>query len=83
MAHATHLYFDHPQEPDPKEKGLTWAARYIDDRKVFDFRPDDLFGNAKKDFNGFMFSGTEKEKLVFFSIKTKRFSCFRANRRVI
>jgi len=57
MAHATHLYFDHPQEPDPDEKGLTWATRYIDDKKVFDFRPNDLFGNAKSDSNGLMFTG--------------------------
>ena len=57
MAHATHLYFDHPQEPDPEEKGLTWATRYIDDKKVFDYRPEDLFGNAKTDTNGLIFSG--------------------------
>ena len=57
MAHATHLYFDHPQEPDPDENGLTWATRYTDDKKVFDFRPDDLFGNAKIDWNGYFFSG--------------------------
>ena len=57
MSHATHLYFDHPQEPDPEEPGLTWATRYIDDKTVFDFRPDDLYGNAKLDKNGLMFSG--------------------------
>ena len=66
MAHATHLYFDHPQEPDPDEKGLTWATRYIDDRKVFDYRPNDLFGNAKSDSNGMMLSGKCRNLLTKF-----------------
>ena len=43
---ATHLYFDHPYEPDPEERGLHWATRYIDTRKTFGFMPEDIFANA-------------------------------------
>ncbi|VDI12360.1 hexosaminidase [Mytilus galloprovincialis] len=46
MAQGTHLYFDHPQEPDPEERGLYWAARYIDTRKTFSFMPDNIYANA-------------------------------------
>lgn len=46
MSQATHLYFDHPYEPDPEERGLYWAARFIDTEKVFKFIPDDLYSNA-------------------------------------
>ncbi|GAB1600901.1 uncharacterized protein LOC115210690 [Argonauta hians] len=46
MSQATHLYFDHPYEPDPEERGLYWAARFIDTEKVFKFIPDDLYANA-------------------------------------
>lgn len=43
---ATHLYFDHPNEPDPAERGYYWAPRFTDTRKTFGFMPDDLFANA-------------------------------------
>lgn len=43
---ATHLYFDHPYEPDPSERGYYWAPRFTDTRKTFSFMPDDVFGNA-------------------------------------
>ena len=46
MAQATHLYFDHPQEPDPEERGYYWAPRFTPVRKVFGFMPDDLFANV-------------------------------------
>lgn len=52
LSPATHLYFDHPYEPDPEEKGLYWAARYTDTFKVFGFMPDDIFENADFDRNG-------------------------------
>ena len=45
MAQATHLYLDHPQEPNPSEPGIYWASRFIDTRKVFAFKPDDLYDN--------------------------------------
>ena len=43
---ATHMYFDHPYEPDPNERGYYWAPRYTDTRKTFSFMPDDLYANA-------------------------------------
>ena len=46
MSQATHLYFDHPHEPDPEERGLYWASRFIDTRKTFSFTPSDLYANA-------------------------------------
>ncbi|KAH3869272.1 hypothetical protein DPMN_032435 [Dreissena polymorpha] len=52
MTQATNLYFDHPQEPDPEERGLYWATRFTDTRKVFDFRPDELYDNIREDRSG-------------------------------
>ncbi|VDI78298.1 hexosaminidase, partial [Mytilus galloprovincialis] len=45
MSHATHLYFDHPYEPDPEERGLYWAPRFTDSYKTFGFLPDNLYEN--------------------------------------
>ncbi|WP_323813213.1 family 20 glycosylhydrolase [Cellvibrio sp. NN19] len=49
---ATHLYFDHPHETNPEERGYYWAARYTDIGKVFGFMPDNLYANADKTRNG-------------------------------
>ncbi|KAH3893968.1 hypothetical protein DPMN_018123 [Dreissena polymorpha] len=49
LSMATHLYFDHPYEPDPEERGFYWATRYTDTFKVFGFMPGDLFANANFD----------------------------------
>lgn len=46
MSQATHLYFDHPQEPSPEERGFYWATRYTDTKKAFYFQPDDLWANV-------------------------------------
>ena len=46
MAQATHLYFDHPYEPDPEERGLYWAPRFTSTQKAFMFAPSDLYSNA-------------------------------------
>lgn len=46
LTQATHLYFDHPFEPDPEERGYYWAPRFIDTRKTFGFMPDDVYANA-------------------------------------
>ena len=43
---ATLLYFDQPYEPDPEERGLYWASRQTDTRKVFNFLPDNIYANA-------------------------------------
>ena len=34
LGHATHLYFDHPQEPDPEDRGLYWATRFSDTKRL-------------------------------------------------
>ncbi|GAB1607358.1 uncharacterized protein LOC115209344 [Argonauta hians] len=47
MAQATHLYFDHPYEPDPEEPGYYWATRFTDTRKTFGFMPENIYANAK------------------------------------
>ena len=44
--HATHLYFDHPYEPDPEERGCYWAPRFTDTRKTFGYMPDNIYANA-------------------------------------
>lgn len=48
MTQATHLYFDHPQEPDPEERGYYWATRFTNTRKTFGFIPDNLFENVEE-----------------------------------
>ncbi|GGW62900.1 family 20 glycosylhydrolase [Alishewanella tabrizica] len=44
---GTHLYFDHPQEAHPEERGFYWATRYNDTERVFFYRPDHLYHNAE------------------------------------
>lgn len=39
----SHLYFDHPYEPNPEENGLYWATRFTDTRKVFSFEPENIY----------------------------------------
>lgn len=48
LAHATHLYFDHPQEVSSEQRGYYWATRYSDAKKVFGYMPDDIYANADK-----------------------------------
>ncbi|BFZ06050.1 hypothetical protein BsWGS_09089 [Bradybaena similaris] len=43
---VTHMYFDHPQEPSPEERGFYWGTRYTDAFKTFSFMPDDYYLNA-------------------------------------
>ncbi|XP_059175868.1 beta-hexosaminidase-like [Physella acuta] len=52
LAPGTHLYFDHPYEPDPEERGLYWACRYLDTHKVFRFVPENLMFNADVKLTG-------------------------------
>ena len=52
MSQATHLYFDHPQEPDPEERGLYWATRFTDAYKTFGFLPDSLYDNIVEERSG-------------------------------
>ncbi len=46
LSHATHLYFDHPHEVHPEERGYYWATRYTDMEKVFSYMPDHVYANA-------------------------------------
>ncbi|MGO2010382.1 MAG: family 20 glycosylhydrolase [Pseudoalteromonas sp.] len=46
LSHGTHLYFDHPYEANPDERGYYWATRYTDTQKVFNYMPDNVYGNA-------------------------------------
>ncbi|XP_021376103.1 uncharacterized protein LOC110464940 [Mizuhopecten yessoensis] len=62
MSQATHLYFDHPYEPDPEEIGLYWATRYIDTRKTFNFMPDNIFANADVKLTGKVLSREDVKK---------------------
>jgi len=52
LSHGTHLYFDHPYEAHPEERGYYWAARFTDVAKVFGYMPDDLYANADKTREG-------------------------------
>lgn len=52
LSHATHLYFDHPYEVNPEERGYYWAARFTDAQKVFGYMPDHIYANADKTRSG-------------------------------
>ncbi|KAL4239994.1 hypothetical protein ACF0H5_000789 [Mactra antiquata] len=52
LAQATNVYFDHPQEPDPEERGLYWATRFTDTMKVLKFLPDKLYDNIFEERSG-------------------------------
>jgi hexosaminidase len=47
MTQASHLYLDHPYEPDPEERGNHWATRFTDTRKIFGFLPDNVYANTE------------------------------------
>lgn len=48
LSHGTHLYFDHPNEAHPEERGYYWASRYADAAKVFAYMPNHVYANADK-----------------------------------
>ncbi|KZN51236.1 family 20 glycosylhydrolase [Pseudoalteromonas luteoviolacea] len=52
LSHGTHLYFDHPYEAHPEERGYYWAARYTDTKKAFSYMPDYVYANADFTRNG-------------------------------
>ncbi|MEN3160234.1 family 20 glycosylhydrolase [Alkalimonas sp. NCh-2] len=49
---ATNLYFDHPHEVHPEERGYYWAARSTDTEKTFFYRPDHYYSNAEHTRDG-------------------------------
>ncbi len=50
LSPATHLYFDHPYEPDPEDRGLYWAVRHVDTQRVFSLMPDSFYDNIGKSY---------------------------------
>jgi hexosaminidase len=52
LSHGTHLYFDHPNEANPEERGYYWAARYTDARNVY--------SNADKTRSGAVITNLER-----------------------
>ncbi|MBE0363174.1 hexosaminidase [Pseudoalteromonas ulvae UL12] len=46
MSHGTHLYFDHPYEAHPEERGYYWATRATNTEKAFGYMPDYVYANA-------------------------------------
>ncbi|MDQ2075918.1 family 20 glycosylhydrolase [Marinimicrobium sp. ABcell2] len=52
LSHATHLYFDHPHEAHPEERGYYWATRYTNLEKVFGYMPDHVYANATRTRDG-------------------------------
>ncbi|PSW47505.1 family 20 glycosylhydrolase [Photobacterium kishitanii] len=45
LSNAPFLYFDHPQAPDPQERGYYWSTRYTNTEKVFGFSPANIYNN--------------------------------------
>ena len=43
---ATHVYLDHPEEPDHRERGFYWATRYTDMKQILSFQPFDIYANS-------------------------------------
>ena len=37
LSYGSYLYFDHPYEPDPEERGLYWATRKISTYDTWSF----------------------------------------------
>lgn len=66
--HATHLYFDHPYEPDASERGYYWAPRFIDTRKTYGYMPDDVYANA--DFTRAGAPITKEEVIAVAGVKS-------------
>jgi hexosaminidase len=46
------MYFDHPYEPDPEDRGFYWATRITSTKKTFGFMPDSLYENIGVDRMG-------------------------------
>lgn len=62
LSPGTHLYFDHPHEANPEERGYYWATRFSSIDKVFSFMPDNLYANADTTRSGALI--TDLEALV-------------------
>ncbi|BFZ08610.1 hypothetical protein BsWGS_11648 [Bradybaena similaris] len=49
---STNAYLDHPYEPDPEERGLIWATRFISTKKVFQIAPENIYTSEGVMING-------------------------------
>ena len=67
LSHATHLYFDHPNEPDVNEIGLSWATPFTDDIKVFNYKPN-------KEYDRYIIDGKFKETKIQTQLLIKHVS---------
>jgi len=47
ISNPDYVYFDHPYEVNPQERGYYWGTRFSDEAKVFSFAPDNLPQNAE------------------------------------
>lgn len=54
LCNVTNLYFDLAYNKDPEEPGFYWGG-FVDTRKVFDFRPLDMFTSTNVDPMGYQF----------------------------
>ena len=45
---ASHLYFDHPEEPDTNERGYYWATRFTDMERTRDQRTSSVIRPLKR-----------------------------------
>nr|KAG5707256.1 hypothetical protein BaRGS_000030 [Batillaria attramentaria] len=52
MSHGTSMYFDHPYEPHPEERGYYWATRFTDTQKTFGFMPMAYYENIEERRSG-------------------------------
>lgn len=52
LSQASHLFMEHQYEPDPEERGSSWASRYIDSRRTFGYVPRNIYYNVDKNENG-------------------------------
>ncbi|GFO15381.1 beta-hexosaminidase [Plakobranchus ocellatus] len=52
LASATNLYLDHAQEPDPAERGLVWATRFVNTKRSFSYSPLQLYRSTNVDLRG-------------------------------
>ena len=41
------MYFDHPYEPDPDDRGYYWATRAIDTKRTFSYIAESVYDNIE------------------------------------
>ncbi|RUS85813.1 hypothetical protein EGW08_006442 [Elysia chlorotica] len=63
LASATNLYLDHCQEPDPAERGLVWATRFVSDKRSFSFSPLNLYSSTNVDIRGHYVEACEEDPM--------------------